>query len=442
MCGWFFQSGLLEVLYAGLEDLLVVVAVDVERGAFAPSLAVAHLAEDASVGAGDALDGHVGAVHVVLLVHGGVALQVDILGGYLAIGEEAVNPLLRSHEAALAVRDGDDVGLAQLGALQPGAEVRADARVGHLALVATNGVEGQRGGVGGLRTYLAVGHQAQLDQRLEAVADAQHQAVALVEEFHHGVGNLRVAEDAGDELGAAFGFVAGAEAAGNHDDLAATDGLDVGIDALADLLAVLVAEDDNLALGTGAVEGTGRVVLAVGAREGRNEDMRLGGLVLTEVDVLEADGFKGANGLDGRVCAGGEYPLEGLLPGGEGFVDADALALVLEVGVIGHAANLAAAEGQVAHLGSGLDDDVAVVDHAQIAEGDAVAERHAQLVAECHLAYGLDQRSAADAVGREDLSLLDTATQGGILGQGVVVVGHVEVFLLHVEQHQAVAGLL
>ena len=272
------QKGLLKVLNSTLEDLLVVVAVDVEGGAFAATLTVAHLAEDTAVGAGDAFDGAVGAVHIVLLVHRGIALQVNVLRCHLSVLEEAFDPLLRRHKAALAVRDGDDVGGTQLGTLQPGAEVGADARVGHLALVASDGVEGQRGCVGSLRTNLAVGHKAEFDEGLEAVADAEHQAVALLQEFHHGIGNVRIAEDAGDELGAAFGLVACREAAGNHNDLAAADGVDVCVNALADLLAVLVAEDDDFAFGAGAVEGACAVVLAVSAGEGGNEYVWLGGM--------------------------------------------------------------------------------------------------------------------------------------------------------------------
>ena len=266
---------LLEILHAAFEDLLVVVAGDVHGAAFASSFAVAHLAEDATVGAGDAFDGHEGTVHVVFLIHGGHARHVAVLGGYLAVLEQAVDPLLRSDEATFAVGDGDGVGGTEFGTAQPGAEVGGDARVGHLALVATDGVEGQRGGVGGLRTNLAVGYEAELDQSLEAVADAQHESVALGEELHNGLGDARVAEDAGDELGGAFGFVTRRETAGNHDNLAATDGVDVGVDTLADLVAVLVAEDDDLTLGTGAVEGAGAVVFAVGAREGGNEDVGL-----------------------------------------------------------------------------------------------------------------------------------------------------------------------
>ena len=49
------------------------------------------------------------------------------------------------------------------------------------ALVAPNEVEGQGGTVFVHRPDLAVGDQAQLYQRLEAVADAQHQPVPVLQ---------------------------------------------------------------------------------------------------------------------------------------------------------------------------------------------------------------------------------------------------------------------
>ena len=140
--------------------------------------------------------------------------------------------------------------------------------------------------------------------------------------------------------------------------------------------------------------------------------------------------------------ARGEDAFEGLLPGGEGILDTDALALVFEVGIVGDNANFVAAERQVGDLGRGLDDDMAIVDFAQVAEGHAIAKGYAQLVAEGHLADSLHQRAAADAIGREYLTLLDTFAQGCILCERVVVVGHIIIFLLDVEQHQTVAGFL
>ena len=68
-------------------------------------------------------------------------------------------------------------------------------------LVTADGVEGQGGVAGGDGADIAVGHQTQLDQSLEAVADAQHQAIALLQQTAHSLGDRRVAEEGGDELG-------------------------------------------------------------------------------------------------------------------------------------------------------------------------------------------------------------------------------------------------
>ena len=72
---------------------------------------------------------------------------------------------------------------------------------------------------------IAVGHQTQLDEGLEAVADAQHQSVPVFQQLHGGVGHLGVAEEGGDELGGAVGLVAAGEAAGDEDDLTLAGGL-------------------------------------------------------------------------------------------------------------------------------------------------------------------------------------------------------------------------
>ena len=47
---------LFEVAYAGQENLLILVARNIAEQARSKALAVAHLAEDTSVGAGDAFD--------------------------------------------------------------------------------------------------------------------------------------------------------------------------------------------------------------------------------------------------------------------------------------------------------------------------------------------------------------------------------------------------
>ena len=89
-----------------------------------------------------------------------------------------VEHLVVGDEAALAVADGDGVGVVQAALRQPRGQIGRDASAHQTALVTTDGVERQRGRIGRGVDDVAVGHQTELDQGLEAVADAQHQAVA------------------------------------------------------------------------------------------------------------------------------------------------------------------------------------------------------------------------------------------------------------------------
>ena len=92
-------------------------------------------------------------------------------------------------------------------------------------LVPADGVEGQGGAMLVGVDDLPVGHQAQLDEGLEAVADAQHQAVPVFQQVMDLILQLlRIAEEGGDELGRAVGLVAAGEAAGEEDDLGSGPG--------------------------------------------------------------------------------------------------------------------------------------------------------------------------------------------------------------------------
>ena len=137
----------------------------------AATLGMAHLAQDAAVGARDALDGECGAVGVDGEIHAGLTGLAHVLRGDLAVGDQLGEHFIVGDKAALAVADGDGVGVVQAALRQPRGQVGRDAGAHQTALVATDGVERQRGrGV----DDVAVGHQAELDQGLEAVADAQH----------------------------------------------------------------------------------------------------------------------------------------------------------------------------------------------------------------------------------------------------------------------------
>ena len=155
----------------------------------------------------------------------GFACKVGVLERDLAVFRQVVDHMLRGDKAALAVRNRDRVQVAHLAGGQPRALDRRDAR-GHIAaLVAADEVEGQRRVVAGhLVADLAVGHKAELDERLEAVADAEHQAVALAEQFMDGVLDARAAQEGGDELARAVRLVAAREAARDNDHLRAADG--------------------------------------------------------------------------------------------------------------------------------------------------------------------------------------------------------------------------
>ncbi len=108
------------------------------------------------------------------------------------------------------------------------------------------------GASGVASTMSPYGHQAQLDQRLEAVADAQHQAIAGLEQVADRLGDLGSAEERRDELGGAVGLVAAREAAGDHDDLACTDAAGKLVGALGDGLGREVVDHEDVGLGAGA----------------------------------------------------------------------------------------------------------------------------------------------------------------------------------------------
>ena len=133
------------------------------------------------------------------------------------------------------------------GLLSEATRVRDDA-----ALVAADEVEGQRRAASSsVSTDLAVGHQTQLDERLEAVADAAASgrraapAASWTPSLDGGV-----AEERGDELAGAVRLVAAGEAAGQNDHLRALS------DAFAKLLhadgahaaALRLSHDDDLRL--------------------------------------------------------------------------------------------------------------------------------------------------------------------------------------------------
>ena len=210
---------LLEVFHSSLEHLDVVVAGDILVAAIAETFAVAHLAEDTAIGRGDALDGEDGAVGIEVDISGGLVQQIHVLGGDLTVGSQLADGLQACVEAALAVGDGHIEHIAHVHRAQPGAHVGGHTGADDPGLVAADDVVGQGGHVAVTVHDLAIGHQTQLHQSLEAVADTQHQAVPVIQQVGDLLLDGGVAEEGGDELAGAVGLVAAGEAAGDEDHL-------------------------------------------------------------------------------------------------------------------------------------------------------------------------------------------------------------------------------
>ena len=225
-------------------------------------------------------------------------------------------------------RNGVDV--AWLDVHEPRREVGGDNRIDGCRGVAADGVERQRRIIGGkLRLDLAVGDEAELDEGLEAVADADGEAVAFVEELLDGFRDARVAERGGDELAGAVRFVAGGETAREGDDLRVVDGGQNIFNGIFDGLRVEIADDDRRDDGARAFEGALRVVFAVRSGEDRDEDARFRerrqrGLAFAALRVGLPDRFRGG----GRLRGGREGCFERFLPGGDGVVKLDDVIVV------------------------------------------------------------------------------------------------------------------
>ncbi len=250
--------------------------------------------------------------------------------------------------------------LADLALGQPRREVARHAGADEAALVAADGVEGQRRSVGCGFHDVAVRHEAELDERLEAVADAQHEAVAGLQQLADRLGDLGRAEERGDELGGAVGLVAAGETARDHDDLALADAARELVGALGDGLGREVVDDQHRGVGAGAAERAGGVVLAVRAREDGDHDARAGDL---NGRRGARDALLGNAEVDGvdllALAAVREDGLDGALPG------------LLQLGQV----NGLAASDELVGLGGGAQD---VAGHAVVQRRDlgVVGELH------------------------------------------------------------------
>ena len=334
-----------------------------------------------------------------------------------------------------------------------------------LGLVAADQVEGQGRAAVVHVSDLAIGHQTQLDQRLEAVADAQHQAVAVFQQVMHRVLDAGIAEEGGDELAGALGLVAAGEAAGQNDHLGALDGLLQRLGRLGQQVVGQVAHHQDLRLDAGAQAGVGGVVLAVRAGEHRDDRTGTGGLdsgsgmsALGEGDFvhhlrlmtqthLAVEGGGGVVLLDllqllrGVVVllrlialeTGGIDILQRVLPHGAQVVQRQICAAGLQNGREGGAADALAA----IHILGQLRDDGAASGGEELLTLEGVHAHKADLVAEAHLHQALGHAAAGQRPGGAHLTGLHQRVELLPHGQrtGVIALGGSE-------QVNGIVGLL
>ena len=119
----------------------------------------------------------------------------------------------------------------------------------------------------------AVRKQAEFNQRLEAVANAQNQSVAL-QKFHDFFGKARIAKRRGDKFSGTVRLVAAAEAAGQHDNLRGANFFDHCGDTFFDLRGRQVTHDKNIRLPARLAPNFCAVVFAIRAGEHGNKNFR------------------------------------------------------------------------------------------------------------------------------------------------------------------------
>ena len=122
---------------------------------------------------------------------------------------------------------------------------------------------------------LPVRNQSELDERLEAVADACHQSASAVEQFHRRLFYARIAEKCGDEFAGAVRLVSAGKAAGNEDDLRFSDFPCKILRRTGNARRRQVVDDHKLRLCTGIGKRFRAVVFTVCTREYGNQHARL-----------------------------------------------------------------------------------------------------------------------------------------------------------------------
>lgn len=207
-----------------------------------------------------------------------VAVEVNILRGYLTVCGKLRYQLVACEEASLAVGDRHGIYVADLRQSEPRGFVRGDAGAHDSRLVARYGVKGERRAVLVRVDYFSVGDKTELYQCLEAVADSAHETIPVFDQVGNSLFYRGISEERRDEFAASVGLIAAGEASGDEYHLRGAKLVCKFFDAAADAVRAEVVYNYYLGLCARVADCLCAVIFAVCAGECRNEHARLCGL--------------------------------------------------------------------------------------------------------------------------------------------------------------------
>lgn len=168
---------------------------------------MSHFAEHPPIRRGDSFDGLNRIVGIKTNIGCRIALQIYILSGDLPIlGHFCTSASSATNRPPMG--NGYCMNIPYATVHHPWGLVGGYPSAHQHRLMASNGVEGQRRAAAVGIDNLAKRNQPQLNQRLEAIADAAHQTVAVLKQLVYPLFNLWIAEKSSDKFAGTFRLIA------------------------------------------------------------------------------------------------------------------------------------------------------------------------------------------------------------------------------------------
>ena len=314
--------------------------------------------------------------------------------------------------------------------------------VNHLGNVAANSIHCQRRRIRTLFFYHAFRNQSQLNQCLEAVADAKHQTVPFVQQFFNLFFDNRISKYGCKELCRTFRLVACGETAWEHNDLRLCNLIFVNFYRLSDIFCAQVLKYFCHNLGAGSLKRLGAVVFAVGSWEYRNKYIRLANLMIAYVDGICFVQFIRNRSLL-YAGSGREYALQCFRPGIQSLFHGNLGIAIFKNCPIGYFADYGIADRQFSHLFCwNFQYQIAPSGCKEVSWIQVMFNLYAQLVAKCHLADCFCDSLSFYCISRKDLSCLNLFKHFAVTVHNLCVIRQIILVFFNGKQHNLAAWLL